>query len=151
MSRKTQDAPPHAGLFPQELFLQILCLERKRADRSGRPFVLMLLRLGISAKEGKEELLSNVVRTLVCSTRETDVKGWYDSDSTIGVIFTELGSMTGASSLNGLLSKLTATIRGSLGLEASGLLTLSYIIYPQWFSSSRPSVINEQSVHAAKA
>jgi hypothetical protein len=37
------DESADTDMLPRALFLKLLCLERKRAERSGRGFVLMLL------------------------------------------------------------------------------------------------------------
>ena len=38
-----REEPAGFGMLPQELFTKLLCLERKRTERSGKRFVLMLL------------------------------------------------------------------------------------------------------------
>ena len=40
------------GMLPVELFLEMLCIERKRTERSGRKFVLMLLDPGALLQAG---------------------------------------------------------------------------------------------------
>ena len=82
----------HAGLgmLPQQLFLKLLCLERKRAERSGRRFVLMLLDPGRLLQSAKARVMQNVVLAISQSTRDTDLKGWYKDGAIVGVIFTEV-------------------------------------------------------------
>ena len=71
-------------------FTRTLCLERKRTERSRRRFVLMLVELG--RKLGQDAAsLDQVLSTLCQSTRDTDVTGWYEDASVVGVIFTEIG------------------------------------------------------------
>src|SRR5690242_9791933 len=41
------------GMLPVELFLEMLCIERKRTERSGRKFVLMLLDPGTLLQAGE--------------------------------------------------------------------------------------------------
>ena len=73
-------------------FLKKLVLERKRSERSQRRFVLMLLKPdNFHPRGGSKRKLVPIFSALYNATRETDIKGWYDRDRTIGVIFTEIG------------------------------------------------------------
>ena len=59
----------------------MISVERKRTERSRKPFLLMLLETGerqTSEKNGK--ILANILSALLASTRETDVIGWYKND-----------------------------------------------------------------------
>lgn len=145
-TREPSSAP---GLFSRDLFLQLLNLEHQRAERSGRPFILMLLQSMGSQPGRREETLQKLARTLSSSTRKTDVKGWYDSESTIGVIFTEFGSSMEESDVENLLAKVTHAIHGSLSLEESNQLKLSYGVYPERVSTY--SLPAERKVRAAQA
>src|SRR5512134_3072884 len=78
-------------LLPPDLFMRMLCLERRRSDRSGRRFVLMLLDPGNLLTLGKQPVVPRLFQAVAQSVRDTDLKGWYN-DGTIGVIFTEVGS-----------------------------------------------------------
>ena len=76
---------------PKIIFTRMICLERKRAERSGKPFLLMLLDTGrFSPSEKNGRLLQNVFPRSRCPTRDTDVIGWYKSESVVGVMFTEI-------------------------------------------------------------
>ncbi|MCX6634197.1 MAG: hypothetical protein NT090_03795 [Acidobacteria bacterium] len=78
-----------AAILDQEPFVRMLCLERKRTERSGRRFVLMLLEAGSLLKAGNDrQALDKVLLAVTQATRETDIKGWYKSGHVIGVIFT---------------------------------------------------------------
>ena len=75
----------------QEIFHKQLYLERKRTERSGDPFLLMLIDVEkVWLFSNKEQILRKIARALCCSTREIDAKGWYNNDCTLGVIFVEL-------------------------------------------------------------
>ena len=58
------------GMLPQELFMKLLCLERKRTERSGRRFVLLLLDAGTLLKAAKTLVLTNLLSAITQSTRE---------------------------------------------------------------------------------
>jgi hypothetical protein len=150
-SPATREASLQPGLFSRELFLRLLSLEHKRAERSGRPFMLMLLQSTNSQPWRKEQVLQKLARTLAESTRKTDVKGWYDSGSIIGVMFTEFGSSMGEPDVNNLLTKVTGAIHDSLGPEESSQVKLSYGMYPEAAGAHpRLSLTGERAVHAGQ-
>ena len=80
------------GILSRELFAKTLFRERKRTERSGGSFVLMLLESAKLLRRGNRETINGVLSALGDSARDTDIMGWYKEGSTIGVIFTELGA-----------------------------------------------------------
>ena len=72
----------------EEAFRQMVVVERKRTERSGRPFLLMLLTAGNQEDLSKARAaLGTTLSALLKSTRQTDVIGWYKNHATIGVVF----------------------------------------------------------------
>src|ERR1019366_6618854 len=67
-------------LVPEEMFRKVLSLERKRSERSGLRFALMLVHAGkLLQAEGAEETLGAIIKAISVSTRETDLSGWYEN------------------------------------------------------------------------
>src|SRR4029077_8390270 len=65
-------------ILSQDMFHRILCLELKRAARSRRSFLLILMDARrISGANRRERVLSGMWSALSFSTRETDLGGWY--------------------------------------------------------------------------
>ncbi len=80
--------------LPQAAFRRLLCQERKRSERSHKSFLLMLVRHKGAKPHGDhadQVALERVVRPLGTIIRETDTLGWFESNHTLGVIFSELG------------------------------------------------------------
>lgn len=124
-----------SGVFDEESFSEVLRLERNRSDRSGRPFLLLLLDLSSwsdrpsrGASAPVEPVVRRVVRSLECSTRQTDVIGWYKNDSVLGVIFTEI---SGGDSVARLIrDKVRQALRSQLKRQQIERITLSLHAYP---------------------
>jgi len=75
----------------EEAFVRRLHLEQRRTERSRRPFVLVLLEVGSLLKAGQKlAVCERIAEVLSISIRETDIRGWYEKGSAIGVIFTEV-------------------------------------------------------------
>src|SRR2546422_11396187 len=107
------------GLLPEPMFLRALCLERKRAERSRKLFVLMLLDLGKSSDNGNGDntLLQRTVPAILSSIRETDIAGWHKEDAALGVIFAELGAGDKTSILPALRARITRSEERRVGKE----------------------------------
>lgn len=104
------------GLYVEDYFHEMVYLERRRAERSGRPFVLLLVDFEGIIGEGKPRGLRKAVEKVSAATREVDLKGWYSHDHVLGVILTETG-MEGAEKV---VPKLSEAMRDheALGSDA---------------------------------
>ena len=80
--------------YVEEFFLEFLVFERRRSERSGRPFLVMTLDFtGVRDLESRRESVAWAMKTLSILTRDTDIKGWYKDSAILGVIFTEMNSL----------------------------------------------------------
>ena len=78
-------------VFEEDVFQLMLTQERRRAERSRKPFVLMLL--DAHRENGLAvEVLQQALIVVGQSARQTDMIGWYQQGAIVGIIFTELGS-----------------------------------------------------------
>jgi hypothetical protein len=126
-------------LLDQELFTTMIRLERKRTERSHRPFILMLLESrGLLRADGGDNGFENILSALSHSTRETDIKGWYKDKTVLGVIFTEVGSAEGKSITNALLNKVTIALGTTLSIEQINEIKLSFHVFPEQSSDHGP-------------
>jgi lipopolysaccharide/colanic/teichoic acid biosynthesis glycosyltransferase len=75
-----------AHLLDERLFRGAFLRERKRADRSDRPLALLLV--GMKAPAGSESasIWRRVVDAISAAKRETDVMGWFERRTTLGLI-----------------------------------------------------------------
>ncbi len=126
------------GLLPQDLFMKLLCLERKRTERSGRRFVLLLLDAGTLLKDAKVPVLANLLSAITHATRDTDLMGWYKDGSVLGVIFTEVGDAEDKSIVHALSTKLTDSLYGALSIREINEIRLSFHIFPEDWDDEGP-------------
>jgi lipopolysaccharide/colanic/teichoic acid biosynthesis glycosyltransferase len=115
----------------EEAFRRMLIIERKRTERSGNPFLLMLLEGGNhqgSEKNGKA--LGSALSALLLSTRETDVIGWYKDGTTVGAVFTGLVVDDKNSTLSTILTRVSTTLRDMLTLEQFNQVSISFHFFP---------------------
>jgi lipopolysaccharide/colanic/teichoic acid biosynthesis glycosyltransferase len=124
----------HCRLVTEEWFARALSLERKRSERSRKPFILVLMNLcGLESLNGtKETYVHRVVSALASFTRETDVTGWYRNGSVLGTIFTELGAGRIPNvSLASISAKLASALEAYVGHEKSVRIEVSYHVFPE--------------------
>ena len=92
----------HVGLaqpYNEEAFRYLLAVERERFDRSGRPFLLLLMAPAPQPGVGPR-IARPVARKLFAGLRsclrETDFIGWYHEERVAGAVLTDLGDRTAA-------------------------------------------------------
>jgi len=118
------------SLLSETTFLGALCLERKRAERSRRLFVLMLVDLH-QLTDKAQDILDRTVSALCTVIRETDVAGWYKDGSVLGVIFSELGPTDRQSALSALRAKVTGALKSNLKAHELGRVHISFHCFPE--------------------
>jgi lipopolysaccharide/colanic/teichoic acid biosynthesis glycosyltransferase len=125
------------NVLKEEAFRTLLLLERRRAERSRKPFILMLLTLPPASK--KREALGEVGDVLAKFIRESDLIGWYEHEAVLGVIFTEIGSgSSGGSVVDTLKSKVLAALGENLDPSMALELVLTFHLFPEKWDKERP-------------
>lgn len=120
------------SVLGEEPFHRMIALERKRTERSGQPFVLLLLNGGNCLPSDKSgRVLGKILSALSLATRETDVTGWYKEHSIVGVMFTDIGADDRASILGTMMSRVSETLRNNLSLEKFQQINISFHVFPE--------------------
>lgn len=119
------------SLVSEELFRKVLSIERKRSERSRQRFVLMLVHVGKVLETDRGGIvLEGITEALSSSARETDLHGWYQNGSVVGVICTEIGKGDLTSIINALQSRVGAALRNRLELEQMNVIHISFHVFP---------------------
>ena len=136
---RTTDSIQKRDFFNQEAFHRIIALERRRTERSRKPFLLMLLDLGDHLPtETNEKNFSLLLAALSVSTRETDVVGWYETSRVVGVTFTEICLEDRKTIVSTMISRLSEILRNHLSFEQFNRLSISFHVFPEdWDTESR--------------
>ncbi|MDR3570570.1 MAG: sugar transferase [Syntrophobacteraceae bacterium] len=124
--------------YNEEAFQKILVLERKRSERSKRPFVLMLLDVA-TRDESCGAIREKVLSCLAETKRDTDILGWYRQDSIAGIIFTEISSSNGRAPSVPIAERIKAGLAGKLGPEGVNRAPISFFNFSE---KSRPQVLS---------
>jgi lipopolysaccharide/colanic/teichoic acid biosynthesis glycosyltransferase len=116
----------------EDAFVSMLYLERRRAERAHKQFVLMLVDVKRAIADGqKSRTLSKITNALLGVTRETDIVGWYLEDHLIGVIGTEVGNAKPKAVQAGMLEKVRTALVEGLPQEKVSQIVLSFHFFPE--------------------
>src|ERR1700693_2123624 len=103
-------------ILPEELFLGMLCFERKRAERSGKKFFLLLRNAQEAMGTNRQAtVFQGIVKAADSARRETDLAGWYREEAILGIIFTELGELGEEVAIGALLEKVHRALAAEMG------------------------------------
>ena len=136
----TRKAAPAVGslltgrdeVLQQESFHSMLMLERRRAERSRKPFVLMLVDASAAVEDkSADRLMSRVCSALLKSTRETDLIGWYHEGVVLGVIFTEVSSECSSPITEILQTKVRGALQEQVGGQSVSSLVITTHLFPE--------------------
>jgi hypothetical protein len=127
--RRTGVCQVGGGQFlSEEKFRNMLAIERKRVERSGKSFLLVLVGPRVPLERRSEKaFFSKILSVLSVSCRQIDIKGWYRQERMIGIIYTEF-SQSGESVIR---EKLLQNLTAAFSRAEIAQWTFSYIEYPR--------------------
>lgn len=119
-------------ILSENAFMSMLYLERRRAERGQKRFLLLLVDVK-DAISGKHRILTvqKISRTLCTITRETDIIGWYVYDHILGVIATEIGNASSTAVREKMSQKFRVALLEALGPDKASQISLSFHFFPE--------------------
>ena len=148
MPRLARAAAGREGVLKEESFHSTLTRERRRAERSRKHFVLMLLDSHAVYKNGNSAtLLGRLTSVVSVVTRETDVVGWYEEDEILAVIFTEINVDGEIPITDALHSKVMKALHDNLDAHFVKHLAVSVHLFPQSWDKERPDRLADEKLY----
>src|SRR5260370_26279024 len=137
---------PRDAALPENVFHAMLTLERRRAERSRKPFVLMLLDANLE-NGSAAGILRQAVDVLLTSKRETDMIGWYKENAILGVIFSEV-NIEGDYFIPGTLrAKIEAALAEGLGRGKAAKIAISFHIFPESWDGNQSGWVADTKLY----
>jgi lipopolysaccharide/colanic/teichoic acid biosynthesis glycosyltransferase len=135
-------------ILVEEAFHAMLTRERRRAERSRKPFALMLLDSHAVHKNGSGHTFIERLASVVSdATRETDIVGWYEEGVILAVIFTEI-NVEGKSPITEVLhSKVVSALRDKLDHKLASNLVVSVHLFPESWDKHRPDRVADVKLY----
>lgn len=116
------------GFYSEENFQRMLETERKRTERSQKPFLLVIIDFGDLLDSGaSRKHMRDLSSFIEKSVRDIDIKGWYNSRRKIGIVYTEI-SLTGK---DPILQKIHSNLEIVFGRELVESIEVSYGLFPE--------------------
>jgi lipopolysaccharide/colanic/teichoic acid biosynthesis glycosyltransferase len=115
----------------EETFCAMLAVERRRAERSRKPFLLMLIDSGVAQTNGRRDVVERLAPVVSGAIRESDILGWYRQSVVLGIIFTELSQETNAPLSEALRGKIVKALRENLGQRLTSQLSITLHLFPE--------------------
>src|SRR5579863_1753189 len=133
-------------VLAESVFHSMLTLERRRAERSRKPFVLMLLDANLE-NGAAEEILTQAESVIVASTRETDLVGWYKHTDILGVIFSEVSVTAELPITETLRKKIETAFIKHLGRERAAKIAISLHVFPENWDKDSPGWVADSKLY----
>ena len=119
-------------VIPERQFRQMLSRERKRSERSRKHLVLMLIDSELLPKSKNDrDVLGQMAEAVSQVVRETDLTGWFEEGSVIGILFTELGTADVSSAFTIIEAKVKGGLQGAFKSSQLGHLRITLYIFPE--------------------
>jgi exopolysaccharide biosynthesis polyprenyl glycosylphosphotransferase len=135
-------------LLTQDIFQRFLCWERKRAERSGKCLLLMLLNAEkLLATKQSNRVLATIVSALSSPTRETDILGWYERNAVLGIIFTELHKSDRDRLQKLMTAEVSARLRVNLNQEQADQIRISFHSFPEDGDKTNGSPLIDETIY----
>jgi lipopolysaccharide/colanic/teichoic acid biosynthesis glycosyltransferase len=130
------------------MFHAMLSRECRRAERSRKPFVLILLDSHAVHKNGSVAAFIKRLTSVVSdATRETDIIGWYEEGLILGVIFTEINLERKSLITEVLYSKVVAALRDNLDQPLASNLVVSVHLIPESWDMHPPDRVADMKMY----
>lgn len=120
-------AEKDTGFYREDYFRDLIRIERKRTERSLKPFLLVLIGIdGVQGPGERRKTAKEIAAVLSLATREIDIKGWYQQNVSIGILFTAIE----VADRNHILRKIEDHLKAGIGLERTNKITVSCHCFP---------------------
>jgi lipopolysaccharide/colanic/teichoic acid biosynthesis glycosyltransferase len=118
-------------MFDEARFTATVTRERKRADRSGRAMVLLLVGVEDSRGENTSALFAGIATVLAAIKSDIDIFGWFERASIMGLLVPEINPADLASTCEQLESTVRTEITTRFEANLTARLSIRLRVYPE--------------------
>jgi hypothetical protein len=113
-------------IYNEEAFRHVLAIERKRAQRSNRSFLLLQVRMrgnpGLGVEKIPPAIADSLLSSLGMCVREVDFVGWHRQGRVVGAVLAQGDAVPDADALPRIAERVITILRKRLpSLESHGL------------------------------
>lgn len=142
LSGLAKNGPSREDILEEQAFQAMLAVERRRAERSSRPFILLLFDASaIEAGFRRTSIVEQLISTVSDAIRQSDLIGWYRTKEVLGVVFTEVGATEKSSIAEVLYSRAAEAVRAQIEPSLASRVVLTVHVFPEnWDSGTATQV-----------
>lgn len=119
-------------ILDEGLFHDVLIIERKLAERSKKPFMLLLLDIHYIMCQGINlTIIKKLRKVFILSNNEINLKGWYNHGNVLGIIYREI--TTNNKEL--VLKKIRENMIKEFSEEIADKAKITCILFPQNYNN----------------
>ena len=115
----------------EPLFRRFLSLERRRCERSETRFGLLLIEFEPLRKTLAAQAVEEIAQAIAGAMRETDITGWYEHASTVGVILTALNGTARGAVQTGVVERVKNILASHLSVPQAESVLISCHLFPE--------------------
>ena len=117
--------------YDKTKFHRLLHIEKMRSERSQKPLLLMIIDISSLMNEhNPQEIQGQIKSVLGSSLRETDIKGWYNYNEKIGIIFNGVTSID-SQSIGTIIKKINDNLSKKIDSGLINKISVFFHIYPR--------------------
>jgi lipopolysaccharide/colanic/teichoic acid biosynthesis glycosyltransferase len=133
-------------VLAERAFRNALAIERKRTERSGEPFLLMVVE-DAAAECRSTRLLERVSSVLLQASRGTDFVGWYKDRSSVGTLFTALAAGDREFIRTTILRRLSPLLENELSVDEFNRIRISFHFFPDTWHGDHPGGSSDRKLY----
>jgi lipopolysaccharide/colanic/teichoic acid biosynthesis glycosyltransferase len=135
-------------VFEERIFQAMLALERRRAERSRQSFFLVLFDSTCVATDQRiADFPEQFVSAVSGAIRESDLIGWYEGRTVLGVILTGVDDDGNSRIEEVLHDKMLQSMHESLGYDVASQLTITVHVFPERWDKGSTNRKSDVKLH----
>lgn len=129
-----------AEVLTQHSFRRRIMVERKRSERSKEGVLLVLIDAGKradNAAKGNVCVSDQIIAAMLQTMRDTDVIGWYEEGTVVGMILTEIDSTIRSVAISSILHRVNGALAEHLPFDQVSQISISFYMFPDEWDEGR--------------
>jgi hypothetical protein len=117
------------NFFHEPFFHKMLNLEQKRSERSQKQFLLILIDIQrLVMTENTNDTVTKFIQVLNWVSRDTDIKGWYETNKAIGIVYTGISFV----SIKSVVEKVKIEIANTFDVDQAAAIDVAHYLLPDF-------------------
>ena len=127
---KAKNASVSSDLFFDERdFCEMLNVEMKRSQRSMKSLILMRLDISGMTNPVLAHVTTKLIKAFTTGIRDTDIRGWFKQEEVLGILFTDIESVSPNSVMDILFHRVMARLASQIDRTLMLKVKVTFLLY----------------------